>query len=134
MLALGVLVFVCGTLLVLSAWRVVDATFGASAAAREATRAFVEHSGTDASARARAEVVGHATVDAHGLDPGSITAVDIEGALQRCTRVRVEIRYRVPALVIPWLHGIGSVDVVGDHSELVDPLRSTVPGEARCLG
>ena len=41
-LPLGMLVLVVGTLLVVNAWAVVDAKLAASAAAREAARAYVE--------------------------------------------------------------------------------------------
>ena len=133
MLAFGVLVFIVGSLMILSAWQVVDAKFAAASAAREATRAYVES--TDASeARRRATAVALEALKSHGLSTAHLREVSLEGTLERCARVRTEVRYRVPALVLPWIDGIGSVDVRADHSEIVDPLRSGIAGEATCLG
>lgn len=132
MLALGVLVFVVGTLLVLSAWRVVDATFAVSAAAREAARAFVEGEGDTHAARARAHAAAVEAVTVHGLGTAGV-AVELSGSLERCKPVRVDVTYVVPGVVLPWVDGIGDVAVHGSHTELVDPLRGGVDGEADCL-
>ena len=133
MLAFGVLVFIVGSLMILSAWQVVDAKFAAASAAREATRAYVE-STEPSQARRRATQVALEALQSHGLSTAHLRGVSLEGSLERCARVRTEVTYRVPALVLPWIDGIGTVDVRADHSEIVDPLRSGVDGEATCLG
>ena len=133
-LAFGMLIFVIGSLLILSAWQVVDAKFASSAAAREATRVFVEQTGSVETARSRAVSAATEAFSAHGLDPSLVTGVSITGSLDRCARVRTEVTYRVPGLVLPWIDGIAAVDVRADHSEIVDPLRAGLDGEASCLG
>jgi hypothetical protein len=141
-LAFGVLVFVIGTLLVVNAWGVIDAKLAASAAAREAARVAVEAPGTmnagevgaAASATVQQVLVGL------GKDAGRLVDVELgaeqtapDAPLSRCQRVTVTVTYRVPTIVLPWVGGLGNgFRVVGSHSELVDPFRSGLPGEARC--
>ena len=134
MLAFGVLVFVIGTLMILSAWQVVDAKFAAASAAREATRVYVESAGGADDARRQATAVAMEALTAHGLSTANVREFSLDGPLERCARVRARVVYRVPGLVLPWVSGVGTVDVRADHSEIVDPLRSGVEGEANCLG
>jgi hypothetical protein len=43
------------------------------------------------------------------------------------------VRYRVPLVHIPLLGGFGDgLTVAARHSELVDPYRNGLPGEASC--
>jgi Mg2+/Co2+ transporter CorC len=136
---LGLLVFVVGALIVANAWSVVDAKLAAGAAAREATRDYVEAQVTDpggsAHAEAQAVAAGLAAFEAHGRDPGradvSLTGSEHPaGGYQRCARVTFTASYEVPALSIPWVGGFGSgFDVSARHSELVDPFRDGVPGD-----
>lgn len=128
----GVLIFVMGTLIVANAWGVVDAKLATSGAAREVARAIVE-SGDPGRAAASADEVAARTLEAHGRDRRRMDAVVVEGGLLRCQRITVEVRYRVPFLALPLLGSHGSAfTVVGRHSEIVDPFRSGLPGEARC--
>jgi len=49
----------------------------------------------------------------------------LERAFVRCARVTITVHYRVPALTIPWLGGLGhGIDTVATHSEIIDPYRS----------
>jgi hypothetical protein len=144
-LPFGVLIFVIGTLLVVNAWAVVDARMATDAAAREATRAFVEAPVTDRSgtgaASAAAVTAGREALAAHGRDP-SRARVELTGlsspsggggsaAFERCARVTFTVTYEVPALTLPWIGGFGDgFDVASSHSELVDPFRDGVPGRA----
>lgn len=131
-LPFGVLIFVLGTLLIANAWAVVDAKFATDAAARQAARTFVE--GVDADvALADAQAAGRAAVAAHGRDPDRVV-VQAVGApeLARCERATFEAVYEVPALSIPLIGGYGRAPfrVRSTHSELVDPFRSGLPGQA----
>lgn len=132
MLAFGALVFVVGTLLVMSAWQVVDTKYAVSAAAREATRAYVESDSASA-ARDRADGAARASLAAHGVAAPEAAQVAVAGSFERCATVTSTVRYRVPPVALPWVGGIGAVEVVGAHAELVDPLRSGVPGTAGCI-
>ncbi len=138
-LPFGILVFVVGALLVANAWAVVDAKLAVDAAARQATRHYVESDGAEQAA----VEAGLAALEAHGRDPVDatvgISALDGAGAQQgfsRCARVTFTATYEVPALSIPWIGGFGNgIDVSSSHSELVDPYRSGLPGSAEtCTG
>jgi hypothetical protein len=134
-LPFGVLTFVIGSLLVANAWAVVDAKLAVSAAASEAARVYVEAPDERAAAE-RAHAAAVDTVDGHGRnsdrlrlsithDPGEVWG--------RCARVRVTAHYEVPAMTLPWIGGYGrAFDAVASHSEIVDPYRGGVAGEARC--
>lgn len=129
-LVFGVLVFVLGLLVVSNAWGVVDAKLTADAAAREATRAFVESRATTADAAfAEARRAAEDVIVAHGR---SLDRFDLDAApgleLRRCAPVELRAHYRVP-LVARFGSGI---EVIGRHTEIVDPYRSGVPGDSSC--
>ncbi|MDD9372364.1 MAG: hypothetical protein PV358_19740 [Acidimicrobiales bacterium] len=140
-LPFGVLVFVIGALLVANCWAVIDAKIAVDAAARQATRHYVEG---DAGADPEQSAVeaGLATMAAHGRDPAQahIVLAGLDGShgqqgFTRCARATFTASYRVPALTIPWIGGFGDgIDVSSSHSELVDPFRSGVPGSAEGCG
>jgi hypothetical protein len=136
-LPFGILVFVVGALLVANCWAVIDAKLAVDAAARQATRHYVE---ADASADPERSAVdaGLATLAAYGRDPAN-AEVGLSGLVgsggqagfTRCARATFTASYEVPALTIPWIGGFGAgIDVSSSHSELVDPYRSGVPGSA----
>jgi hypothetical protein len=135
-LPFGLLIFVVGTLLIANAWAVVDAKFATDAAARQAVRTYVESSEPEA-ALAQARAAGLDALEAHGRDRARTTVEPVGDArLQRCERVTFEVVYEVPALSLPFIGGYGRAPfrVRSVHSELVDPFRSGVPGEAdSCL-
>lgn len=129
----GFLVLVAGALLVANLWGVVDARATAASAAREATRAFVEAPTTgdgDEAATAAAATV----VEGAGRDPSRLTLVRQDGEdFTRCRRITYEAGYPVPALRLPWIGGFGQAFVArARHSEIVDPFRSGLSGEASC--
>ena len=131
-LPFGVLVFVVGTLIVVNAWAVVDAKMSVSSAAREAVRAYVEApEGTDAAAAARA--AAQRTLQAMGRTARA-PAISVSGTFVRCSRVTAEVAYRIPAVRLPWIGGLGSFTARSTATELVDPLRSGLTGEATCVG
>ncbi|MFN8039112.1 MAG: hypothetical protein U0Q07_07870 [Acidimicrobiales bacterium] len=134
MLPFGLLVFVVGGLVVAGGWAVVDGKLAVSAASEAAVRTYVEAPDpTTAEASAR-----RAAADAArglGRDPERLTvAFETEG-WRRCGRVRVRAAYTVPALVLPWVGGRGSGTTVrSTRTEVIDPYRSGLAGEARCAG
>ncbi len=131
-LAFGVLVFVMGTLIVVNAWAVIDAKLAASAAAREAARTYVE-SPPDEADGAAVEAAGDA-LEGHGRDRDRMNLRHTSGAYGRCRRVTFSVRYPVPLAAIPLIGRRATVFVaVARHSEIIDPYRSGLPGEARCV-
>ncbi len=122
--------------MITNAWAVVDAKFATDAAARQAVRTFVESDDpdralSDATAAARAAIAGH------GRDPGRTQVSAVGPAmLARCARVTVEVTYFVPALSLPFIGGYGSspFEVTSRRSELVDPFRSGLEGQAEDCG
>jgi hypothetical protein len=131
-LPFSVLVFVVGTLLVASAWGAVDAHLAAADAARQAGRTYAESGG----GRGGLLAARHAADDVlQGLGRGLGRArVDVvaDGSFGRCRRVRARVRIRVRAVALPFGLGVGDRDVSAEHTELVDPFRAGLPGEARC--
>jgi len=128
----GVLVFVFGTLVVVNAWAVVDAKLAAGSAAREATRSYVEarsasEAGTSAQRAAEEAIRGH------GRQVERLGLRSVDGRFARCSRVTLEATYRVPLLAVPVLGRRGAgFTVAARHSEVVDPYRSGLAGEASC--
>lgn len=135
-LPFGLLIFVVGSLLIANAWAVVDAKFATDAAARQAVRTYVEGSDAEVALEDALEA-GLGAVEAHGRDrTRAIVGPVGEASLERCARVTFEAVYEVPALSLPLIGGYGRAPfrVRSSHSELVDPFRSGVPGEAEaCL-
>lgn len=131
-LPFGLLIFVIGTLLIANAWAVVDAKFATDAAAREAARTFVE-ADDPATATSAATAAGRAAIEAHGRDPERVVIQPVGPArLERCARVTFEAVYEVPALSLPFIGGYGNAPfrVRSSHSQLVDPFRSGLVGQA----
>lgn len=132
----GLLIFVVGALLIANAWAVVDAKFATDAAARQAARTFVE--GTDpATALELADGAAAAALAGHGRDPARATLRTIGPAeLVRCARATFEVTYEIPAISLPFIGGYGTAPFIvrSTHSEVVDPFRNDVPGEADSCG
>ncbi|MGH9213894.1 MAG: hemolysin family protein [Acidimicrobiales bacterium] len=143
-LPLGVLIFVIGALLVANCWAVVDAKLAADAAAREAARSYVEaeigNGGGPSTAEQAAVDAGLAAFAAYGRDSGrarvwlsSLSNGDGSSGFARCAQATFSATYHVPALTLPWIGGFGDgFAVSARHSELVDPFRDGLPGEATC--
>ena len=130
----GLLVFVFGTLVVANAWAVIDAKLAANSAAREATRSYVEaRSAYDAGREAQR--AAEEAVTGHGRQVERMDLDRVQGGFARCARVTLEVRYRVPLVAVPLLGERGSgFTVASRHSEVVDPYRSGLEGEAACRG
>ncbi len=130
-LPFGFLLFVATTLLLANAWGILDGKIAASAAAREATRAFVESSATDgATAYEEATVAAVEAITGHGRDPARMT-VSSEGPLrfERCAPTTFVVTYEVATITLPWIGGFGAgaFTTSARHSEVVDPFRDDVP-------
>ncbi len=128
----GMLLFVAGTFLVSYAWAVVDTSSATAQAAREAVRTYVE--ATDPSqAAAQAQSAAMATLTGWGKKPQLAKVTLSGGGLERCARVTVSVSYPSPLLVLPFVGDVGSsTTVTSSQSELVDPYRSGLSGQANC--
>lgn len=132
-LLFGVLVFVLGTLVVADAWAVVDGTFAADAAARQAVRTFVEAPDAAAAPSAAAAAAAEALAG-YGRSANGATVAVVGGVWARCSRVTIAVTLPVPLVVVPGIGGFGpAVTVTARQSELVDPLRSGLPGQSSCF-
>ncbi len=136
-LPFGVLVFVVGVLFLAQVWGVVEARSSVTSASREAARAFVETPAgfTDSQALAGARQAGLRSMSDQGRSPERTTVAAVGPvSLRRCARVTFEVSYRVPVLNLPLLSGLLDGMVVRSrHSEIVDPLRDGLEGEAFCV-
>ena len=69
----------------------------------------------------------------HGrrLSPGGIS-IDLD-AFERCARAKVRVITTVPAIALPRIGGLRHAFTVrSTHSEIVDPFRSGLEGDAIC--
>jgi hypothetical protein len=126
-LAFGILVFVFGLFMVMNAWAVVDGTMTATAAAREATRAYVE-----ADSPQQGFTAAQAATTSNNQ---RITAVSFSpaGNYARCRPVTATVTLEVPRVSLPLIGGAGGVvHVHGSHTEVVDPYRSGLPATGGC--
>jgi hypothetical protein len=132
----GILIFVIGALLVANAWAVIDVKMTVTSAAREAARTYVE-APDHTTGRAQADEAAREAVSAHGRNADKVA---IEGPASaadfvRCHRIAFTVSYPVPAITLPFIGGFGDAFTVSStHSEIVDPFRNDVPGEAVCDG
>jgi hypothetical protein len=123
----GLLTFVVGALVVANAWAVIDAKMAVSAAAREATRAFVE-APVDGDPLALADAAARSAIAGAGRDPAKLVLTPVDAVLARCETVRYEASYRIPAVQVPWIGGFGAgFTATARHAEVVDPYRSGLP-------
>jgi hypothetical protein len=130
----GLLTFVVAVLVVANAWAVIDAKVAVSTAAREATRAYVE-TPAGADPMTRAERAGRAAIQGMGRDPDRLELRAVDTAFGRCETARFEASYRIPAVRLPWLGGVGPGFVAtARHAEVVDPYRTGLPAAAAACG
>lgn len=131
-LLFGMLLFVVGTLLVAYAWAVVDTKSATAEAARQAARTFVE-AADPAAAASNATAAADEALAGFGRNPGRARIAVVSGDFARCSRVTISVSYPAPLLELPFVGRVGSGLVVrSDHSELVDPFRSGLPGASSC--
>ena len=130
-LPFGLLLFVVGALLVASAWAVIDAKLAVVSAAREGARTYVEADGA-AAADAAARLAAEEAMANHGRGGPVAVAVDAPASFTRCAPVEVRVTYEVPAVPLPWIGGLGAIEVAASHRERIDPFRDGLPGAAAC--
>lgn len=131
-LIFGFLFFVLGTLFIATAWGVLDTKLAASAAARQAARAYVRAPNA-ASAASRAQADADAALAGYGRDPASAVVRLSRGHFGRCQRVTIEVSYPSPLVYLPLLSRVGYAgEVSATHSELVAPFQSGPAGTASC--
>lgn len=132
-LPFGFLVLIVGVLLMANAWGVVDARMAVSAAAREGARAYVEADAGQASTVARQRATETLRAIGRGDARATVHGPIVAGGFRRCGRVEITVDYRVPVLTIPYIGGFGALrPVSATHSEVIDPFRDGLEGEARC--
>jgi Flp pilus assembly protein TadG len=132
----GLLLFVIGALLIANAWAVIDAKMAVTSAARQAARVYVE-AADHRTGLAQAEEAARGAIAAQGGNAAkvSISGPTSEAAFARCNHVSFTVSYPVPALTLPFIGGLGhGIDVRSTQTEIVDPFRNDVPGEAVCGG
>lgn len=130
-LLFGVLIFLLGTLLVGYGWAVVQTKAAVVDAARQAARTYVE--APDAlDAYQSARVAADASLAGRGRDPARASMQVSSGSFGRCARITITVTYPAPVLVLPLPGLLGGSAVRAEHSELVDPFRSGLPGSAAC--
>ena len=133
-LALGVVVFVLGALLVLSGWRLVDGKLAVETAAREAARAVVEApvdvlldppGGTAvADAAARSAMVAHRGADTAPDATWRFVATGVTGEVARCAPITATVTIDVDTVRLPVIGGgFGTVRLEGRHVERIEPYR-----------
>lgn len=131
----GILTFVIAMLVIANVWGVVDSELATSSAAREAVRAFVE-APDEESAHSRAESAAVMAFQGQGRSAGATSisiSYDRSRGWSRCTRVTVTVRHPVHAIRVPVIGGFGhGFDAVASQSEVIDPYRSGLPGDALC--
>ncbi len=133
-LPFGFLIFISGTLLFANVWGVIDAKLAVTSAAREAARAYVEAPDA-ATATLAAGQRAEETLAAYGRDGqrAQVTVPPIHDGYTRCSRVSVTVSYEVPAVAIPFIGGFGDLaPVTSTFTELIDPFRDGITGEATC--
>lgn len=122
----ALLVLVVGALVVANAWAVIDAKLAVDAAAREATRTYVEGWPDPVASWRQAQAVGQEAATAQGRQGSRVELQrTLEPGYQRCARVRITASYRLPALSLPFIGGVAhGFTVSSTHSEVIDPYRS----------
>ena len=131
-LVFGLLIFVVGTLIVASAWGVVDTKMATGTAAQEAARTYVEaDNATDAASGA--DAAAQEVLAGFGRNPSRASVVLAGGFFARCQRITIRVSYPSPLLVLPFVGRVGrGLRVSSEHSELVDPFRAGLAGTASC--
>jgi hypothetical protein len=124
-LPIGLLVMTVMTFIVMGGWNVVDAKMAAISAARSAARTTVETASRAAGTRSGVEAW-----EASGRRD-EIT-IDIDGEVSRCGRIVATAAASVAPIPVGMLRSWKTIVVRSRHSEVVDPYRGTLDGEALC--
>ena len=126
----GVVIMVMTTLVVINLWSVIDAKGVVTAASGEAARTVVESNGPEGRERARATAT-EIMQRRKGLESPQVLVND--AGFGRCARATITVSANVPLFGIPhWAWMPQRVRVRSTHSEVIDPYRSGLHGEALC--
>jgi hypothetical protein len=124
-LPIGLLVMVTITMLVINAWAIVDAKMGVISAARQAARTTVETADTS-----RGEAAGNEAWRSTGRSED--ISVRLGGTIRRCGRIVATAEVNIPPIPLGFLDTWRPISVRATHSEVVDPYRGKLAGEASC--
>jgi hypothetical protein len=131
-LIFGLLLFVVGTLIVASAWGVVDTKLATGAAVSDAARTYVEANDATA-APAQAQLAADSVLSGFGRNPSRAAVSLVSGSFGRCQRITIRVSYPSPVLDLPFVGPVGhGLDVSSEQSDLVDPYRSGLTGVSVC--
>ncbi|QBI20041.1 hypothetical protein ER308_11035 [Egibacter rhizosphaerae] len=122
------LLFVVGALLVVNVWAVVDARLAATAAAREAARAFATADSGEALAAANA--ARERTLESQGWARETLVAgaSSLPRRHERCAEATATVTLRVDPILLPQVGWTDGFTATGRHTELVNPLRGGLEG------
>lgn len=110
----------------------VDTKFAAVAAARQAVRTYVEAPDAQV-AWSSATLAAQQSMTGYGRRAGKTEVSLTGGSFERCQRITIRVTYPAPLFEVPFVGDLGRGQLVtADHSELVDPYRSGLPGTAAC--
>lgn len=124
-LPFGVLVFVTGTLIAVSAWGVLTARGVADAAAREYLRAYTRAPSAE-QARAAGRRLAGEVFSARGVDPARVT-MEEPTVFQACAPATVRVRVVVPLIRAPFIGALSETAVEVERTDRVDAYRVGVP-------
>jgi hypothetical protein len=126
-LLFGSLVLLAGTILVVSAWSVLETRRALDGAAREYLRAYTE-SPDPVAATAAGDRAARDSLQGDGVTlPVTVDAPD-PGRFGPCAMSTVELSTVVPAARLPFVGEFGETQVRVAHTEMVDAHREVVSG------
>jgi hypothetical protein len=126
-LLFGSLVLLAGTILVVSAWSVLETRRALDGAAREYLRAYTESS-DPAAATTAGDRAARESLQGEGVVlPVTIHAPD-PGRFGPCAVSTVEFTAVVPAARLPFVGEFGETQVRVTHTEMVDAHREVISG------
>lgn len=127
-LLFATLILLCGSLVTVHVWSIIDTRAALDAAARDYLRSYTEQADA-ARATAAGDDAARAVLDGRGTPLRSlrIEAPD-PSTFGPCQPVAVTIEAEVPATSLPFLDDLGSRQVRVTHRELVDPHREVTSG------
>ena len=130
-LLFGLLIFVAGTLLATHAWAVIDTKAATEAAARQATRTYVE-AASPAAAAYQAQQAAANALAGYGRSAARGRVRLVSGSFGRCQRITIAVSYPSPVLMLPWVGRVGSAEWV--RGERLTARRPVPQRAARDVG
>lgn len=122
-LALGMVVLLGGSLLLVHAWAILDTHMALDAAAREYLRAYTQADSPAAAEREARRALGDVLADREELAARVSVRPPDPSTFGPCSPARVELSASVPALELPYLGAVQDRTVTVRHVELIDAHR-----------